>query len=48
VRQGQTGSVNIHILLSRGRIDEIAYRVVHRRIVEQDQLITVLGVRACG
>jgi hypothetical protein len=45
-RQGQSGTVNLHILLSRGRIDEIAYRVVRRRIVEQDQLIAALGVPA--
>jgi hypothetical protein len=42
-RQGQGGTVNLHILLSRGRIDEIAYRVVRRRIVEQDQLIVALA-----
>jgi SNF2 family DNA or RNA helicase len=41
-RQGQTGTVTIHILLARGRIDEIAYRVVHRRLVEQEQLIEAL------
>jgi SNF2 family DNA or RNA helicase len=41
-RQGQTGTVTIHVLLSRGRIDEIAYRVVHRRLVEQDRLISAL------
>jgi hypothetical protein len=45
-RQGQSGTVNIHILLSRGRIDEIAYRVVQRRIVEQDELITALRLPA--
>jgi SNF2 family DNA or RNA helicase len=41
-RQGQTGTVTIHVLLSRGRIDEISYRVVHRRLVEQEQLIEAL------
>jgi len=41
-RQGQRGTVSIHVLLSRGRIDEIAYRVVHRRLVEQEQLIAAL------
>jgi SNF2 family DNA or RNA helicase len=41
-RQGQRSTVNIHILLCRGRIDEIAYRVVHRRLVEQEQLIEAL------
>jgi SNF2 family DNA or RNA helicase len=45
-RQGQRSTVTIHILLSRGYIDEIAYRVVHRRIVEQDRLITALRVPA--
>jgi hypothetical protein len=45
-RQGQRGTVNIHIMLSRGRIDEIAYRVVHHRIAEQDRLITALRVPA--
>jgi hypothetical protein len=46
VRQGQNASVTIHILLSRGRIDEIAYRVVQQRIVEQDRLIAALGAPA--
>jgi SNF2 family DNA or RNA helicase len=41
-RQGQHSTVNIHILLSRGRIDEIAYRVVHRRLAEQERLIEAL------
>lgn len=41
-RQGQRNTVNIHVLLSRGRIDEIAYRVVHRRLAEQEQLIEAL------
>jgi SNF2 family DNA or RNA helicase len=45
-RQGQRSTVTIHILLSRGYIDEIAYRVVARRIVEQDRLITALRVPA--
>ena len=45
-RQGQSGTVTIHVLLSRGYIDEIAYRVVNRRIVEQDRLITALRVPA--
>jgi hypothetical protein len=43
-RQGQTGAVTIHILLSRERIDEVAYHIVRRRIIEQDQLIAALGV----
>jgi SNF2 family DNA or RNA helicase len=42
VRQGQRNTVNIHVLLSRGRIDEIAHRVVHQRLVEQDRLIEAL------
>jgi SNF2 family DNA or RNA helicase len=41
-RQGQKHTVTIHILLSVGRIDEIAHRVVHRRLVEQEQLIEAL------
>jgi hypothetical protein len=43
VRQGQRNTVNIHVLLSRGRIDEIAHRVVHQRIADQDRLITALA-----
>ncbi|MFL5279987.1 MAG: SNF2-related protein [Rhodopila sp.] len=42
VRQGQRSTVNIHVLLSRGRIDEIAHRVVHQRIADQDRLIGAL------
>jgi SNF2 family DNA or RNA helicase len=42
VRQGQGSTVNIHVLLSRGRIDEIAHRVVRQRIADQDQLIAAL------
>jgi hypothetical protein len=45
-RQGQAGTVTIHILLSRERIDEVAYHVVRRRIVEQERLISALGVPA--
>jgi SNF2 family DNA or RNA helicase len=45
VRQGQRHTVNIHVLLSRGRIDEVAYRVVHQRIADQDRLITALQVQ---
>jgi SNF2 family DNA or RNA helicase len=41
-RQGQRSTVNIHIILSRGRIDEIAHRVVHQRIADQDRLIAAL------
>jgi hypothetical protein len=42
-RQGQTGTVTIHVLLSRRRIDEIAYHVVYRRLVEQERLVATLG-----
>jgi hypothetical protein len=46
-RQGQRShTVTIHILLARGRIDEIAYRVVHQRIADQDRLIAALGAPA--
>ena len=38
----QRSTVTIHVLLSRDRIDEIAYRVVHRRLAEQEQLIEAL------
>jgi hypothetical protein len=41
-RQGQKRTVTVHVLLSVGRIDEIAHRVVHRRLVEQEQLIEAL------
>jgi hypothetical protein len=41
-RQGQRSTVIIHVLLSGGRIDEIAYRVVRRRLVEQERLIEAL------
>jgi hypothetical protein len=41
-RQGQRSTVNIHVLLCRDRIDEIAHRVVHRRLAEQEQLIEAL------
>jgi SNF2 family DNA or RNA helicase len=43
VRQGQRSTVNIHVLLSRGRIDEIALRVVQQRIAEQERLIGALA-----
>jgi hypothetical protein len=45
-RQGQTNTVSIHILISSGRIDEIAQRVVRKRIAEQDRLIRALAVPA--
>jgi SNF2 family DNA or RNA helicase len=41
-RQGQTSTVNIHILISPGRIDEIALRVVRNRLRAQDELIEAL------
>jgi SNF2 family DNA or RNA helicase len=44
IRQGQRNSVKIHVLLSRGRIDESAHRVVHRRIADQDRLISALQI----
>jgi SNF2 family DNA or RNA helicase len=42
-RQGQMHTVNIHIFISSGRIDEIAYWVVRKRIAEQDRLIGALA-----
>jgi hypothetical protein len=41
-RQGQPHTVNIHILISSGRIDEIALRVVRNRLRAQDELIEAL------
>jgi hypothetical protein len=41
-RQGQTGTVSINILISSGRIDEIALRVVRNRLQAQDALIEAL------
>jgi SNF2 family DNA or RNA helicase len=42
-RQGQRShTVNIHVLLCRGRIDEVAHRVVHSRIADQERLIAAL------
>jgi hypothetical protein len=46
VRQGQTETVNIHIMLCADRIDEIAHRVVTQRLVEQAQLIEALAHEA--
>jgi hypothetical protein len=45
-RQGQLETVTVHVLLSRGRIDEIAHRVVHQRLIQQDRLIAALRVPA--
>jgi SNF2 family DNA or RNA helicase len=42
-RQGQTGTVTIHTLISSGRIDEIALRVVRNRLQAQDELIEALA-----
>jgi hypothetical protein len=41
-RQGQRGTVTVHTLLSRGRIDEVAYNLVHRRVAAQDALVADL------
>jgi hypothetical protein len=45
-RQGQRSTVTIHVLVSRGTIDEIAHQVVARRIIEQERLIDALRVPA--
>jgi SNF2 family DNA or RNA helicase len=45
-RQGQSGTVSIHVMLSAGRIDEITHRVVHQRLVDQDRLVAALMVPA--
>lgn len=45
-RQGQRGTVTVHVMICRGRIDEIAHHVVHRRLAEQDRLIAALRVPA--
>jgi hypothetical protein len=41
-RQGQSGTVNVHIMTCRGLIDEIALNVVRRRMAEQDAMIAAL------
>ena len=41
-RQGQAGSVTVHILTCSGLIDDIALRVVRRRMAAQDEMITAL------
>jgi hypothetical protein len=43
VRQGQTDTVNLHIMLCAGRIDAIAHRVVAQRLVEQARLVEALA-----
>ena len=46
-RQGQrSDTVNIHIMLTHGGIDEIALLAVHRRIAEQERLIVALQTPA--
>jgi len=45
-RQGQKGTVNLHILLARGRIDEVCYRALQGHITEQNALISALQVPA--
>ena len=43
-RQGQQArTVNVHIMLCRERIDEIALRVVYRRLADQERLIGALA-----
>jgi hypothetical protein len=42
VRQGQRSTVSIHLMLSSDTIDEIAFRIVHQRIADQDRLIAAL------
>jgi hypothetical protein len=41
-RQGQVDTVNVHILICQGRIDEIALRVVRQRMAEQEEMIGAL------
>jgi hypothetical protein len=41
-RQGQTSTVNVHILICHGLIDEVALHVVQRRMKEQDEMIAAL------
>ena len=45
-RQGQKGTVTIHIMLARERIDEIAHRALHARIAAQEAMIETLRVPA--
>lgn len=42
-RQGQRGTVTVHVMLSCGYIDEIAHQVVHQRLADQERLIEALG-----
>jgi hypothetical protein len=42
LRQGQASTVSVHILISSGRIDEVALRVVRDRLHAQDALIEQL------
>jgi SNF2 family DNA or RNA helicase len=41
-RQGQRGTVTVHVMLSQGYIDEITYRVVHQRLHDQERLVMAL------
>jgi SNF2 family DNA or RNA helicase len=41
-RQGQRNTVNVHVFLTRGCIDEIAYQLVHQRLQDQERLIEAL------
>jgi hypothetical protein len=43
VRQGQTDTVSIHIMLCAGRIDAIAHAILSGRLIEQAQLIEALS-----
>jgi SNF2 family DNA or RNA helicase len=45
-RQGQSGTVTVHVMLSAGRIDDIAHGVVQQRLVDQDRLVDALRVPA--
>jgi hypothetical protein len=42
VRQGQGNTVQVHLIISPGRIDEVALNVVRQRLTDQDQFITAL------
>jgi hypothetical protein len=40
--RGQRQTVNIHVVLSRKYSYEIAYRIVHQRLRDQERLLTAL------
>jgi hypothetical protein len=43
VRQGQTSpTVTVHVLLSRGRVDDVAHATVKQRVREQERLVETL------